>query len=365
MCLRHVIPVFCIVSGRGSIDDHKVYQEVQGRRTIPLLQAYDYPYQVIDKPDEIERIPDAYEWHRLQKRPFVLFLTKTAARSEERMKTNEAMKVLAAHRGDAVVVCALGMAANEWWAVTKSEDSFYMHGGMGFASTFALGLALSVPDTPVWVINRDGALCMNTGACSTEAGQQPRNLKHFVVDNQCYQTVETMPMVNQDGADYTVMARGAGIARAVTIDNVPDLERKMPEIVVGAGPVFHPPAGRGRARLPARAAGDLRGAGDEVPLRPRAGEEARHQGVRAAGVLSRSTGMNSDPLSFRGTHRSRACPRSAFESAQVGYSRPGCAPSLRSGPGMTTDEFGALSPPLPHGILAVSSNSSIMLPSGS
>ena len=69
------------------------------------------------------------------------------------MKANEAMQVLAKHRGDAVVVCALGMAANEWWAVTKSEDSFYMHGGMGLASTFALGLALSIPETPVWVIN--------------------------------------------------------------------------------------------------------------------------------------------------------------------------------------------------------------------
>ena len=62
--------------GRGSIDDHKVYQEVQGRRTIPLLQAYDYPFRIIDKEEEIEDIPNAYEWHRLQKRPFVLFLTK-------------------------------------------------------------------------------------------------------------------------------------------------------------------------------------------------------------------------------------------------------------------------------------------------
>src|SRR5215470_749244 len=76
LCLRHAIPVFCIVSGRGSIDDHKVYQEVQGRRTIPLLQAYDYPYRIIDRQEEIEDIPNAYEWHRLQKRPFVLFLTK-------------------------------------------------------------------------------------------------------------------------------------------------------------------------------------------------------------------------------------------------------------------------------------------------
>src|SRR5260370_7609867 len=67
------------------------------------------------------------------------------------VKTNECMKVLAKHRGDAVVVCALGMAANEWWAVTRSEDSFYMHGGMAFAPRFALGLPLSIPRTPVWL----------------------------------------------------------------------------------------------------------------------------------------------------------------------------------------------------------------------
>ena len=74
--LRHQIPVFCIVSMRGSIDDHQVYQEVQGRRTIPLLAAYDFPYHVIDRPEEIGCIPDAYQWCRLQKRPFVLFLTR-------------------------------------------------------------------------------------------------------------------------------------------------------------------------------------------------------------------------------------------------------------------------------------------------
>src|SRR5271169_5488877 len=150
---------------------------------------------------------------------------QTPARSEERMKTREALTVLARHRGDAIVVCALGMAANEWWAVTKSEDSFYMHGGMGFAASFALGLAVSIPDTPVWVLNSDGSLSMNLGCLLTEAGQQPKNLKHFVVDNQCYQTVENMPMVNQDGADYTTIARGAGIARAVTIDNTADLDK--------------------------------------------------------------------------------------------------------------------------------------------
>jgi sulfopyruvate decarboxylase subunit beta len=154
------------------------------------------------------------------------------------MKTREALAVLARHRGDAVVVCALGMAANEWWAVTQSEDSFYMHGGMGFAASFALGLATALPQMPVWVLNSDGSLAMNTGCLLTEAGQQPANLKHFVVDNQCYQTVDSMPMVNQDNADYAAIAKGAGIRQVATIDNLADLERRTPEIVAAPGPYF-------------------------------------------------------------------------------------------------------------------------------
>jgi sulfopyruvate decarboxylase subunit beta len=154
------------------------------------------------------------------------------------MKTREALTVLGAHRGDAIVVCALGMAANEWWAVTKSEDSFYMHGGMGFAASFALGLATALPHVPVWVLNSDGSLSMNLGCLLTEAGQQPANLKHFVVDNQSYQTVDTMPMVNQDNADYAVIAKGAGIRQVVTIDNLADLEKSMPGIAAAPGPYF-------------------------------------------------------------------------------------------------------------------------------
>jgi sulfopyruvate decarboxylase subunit beta len=154
------------------------------------------------------------------------------------MKTREALTVLAAHRGDAIVVCALGMAANEWWAVTKSEDSFYMHGGMGFAASFALGLATALPHVPVWVLNSDGSLSMNLGCLLTEAGQQPGNLKHFVVDNQSYQTVDTMPMVNQDNADYAAIAKGAGIRQVATIDNLADLEKSMPGIAAAAGPYF-------------------------------------------------------------------------------------------------------------------------------
>jgi sulfopyruvate decarboxylase subunit beta len=154
------------------------------------------------------------------------------------MRAREAIEAVAAHRGDAVAVCALGMAANEWWAVTKSEETFYMHGAMGFAASFALGLALSLPQASIWLINADGSLCMNLGCLLTEASQAPKNLKHFVVDNQVYQTVGAVPMVNQGRTDYAAIARGAGIERARTIDALDALKQAMPAIAAEDGPSF-------------------------------------------------------------------------------------------------------------------------------
>jgi sulfopyruvate decarboxylase TPP-binding subunit len=74
--LRHQIPVFILCSQRGSMDDHRVYQEVQGRRLPDVLKAYDFMFTVIDDEEGIVRLPDAYETCRLQKRPYVAFLTK-------------------------------------------------------------------------------------------------------------------------------------------------------------------------------------------------------------------------------------------------------------------------------------------------
>jgi sulfopyruvate decarboxylase subunit beta len=154
------------------------------------------------------------------------------------VRARQAIDVLARHRGDAIAVCALGMAANEWWAATKSEDSFYMHGAMGFAASFALGLALSLPQATVWLINADGSLCMNLGCLLTEASQAARNLKHFVVANGVYQTVGALPVVNDGRTDYAAIARAAGFARARSIGSLAELEQQLPAIAAEDGPSF-------------------------------------------------------------------------------------------------------------------------------
>jgi sulfopyruvate decarboxylase subunit alpha len=74
--LRHGIPVLIVCSLRGTPEDHQVYQEQQGRRTLPMLHAYDFPYVMLETPQDIPRIPDVYNHSRLQKRPYLLFVTR-------------------------------------------------------------------------------------------------------------------------------------------------------------------------------------------------------------------------------------------------------------------------------------------------
>src|SRR3984893_7800896 len=157
---------------------------------------------------------------------------------ERNVRARQAIDLLARHRGDAVAVCALGMAANEWWGATKSEDSFYMHGAMGFAASFALGLALSLPQATVWLINADSSLCMNLGCLLTEASQAARNLKHFVISNGVYQTVCALPMGNEGRTEHAAIARAAGISRPRTIETLAELEQLLPGIAAEDGPSF-------------------------------------------------------------------------------------------------------------------------------
>jgi sulfopyruvate decarboxylase subunit beta len=129
---------------------------------------------------------------------------------------------LAAHWNGELVVCALGDTVEGWWQVSEispADSPTFYHYAMGLASSFGIGLALSLPTCPVWVLDTDGGLTMNLGGLLTEAATQPANLLHVVLDNHGYQSLGGTPIVNQDRADYAAIARGAGIANVVAVSD--------------------------------------------------------------------------------------------------------------------------------------------------
>lgn len=72
----HGIPMFILASLRGTVDDLRTYQVAQGRYGLPVLDALQVPYTIIDDVEDLGRIRDAYVKSRLVKGPLVTFLTR-------------------------------------------------------------------------------------------------------------------------------------------------------------------------------------------------------------------------------------------------------------------------------------------------
>lgn len=146
------------------------------------------------------------------------------------MRTSECFKLLAGRWKNELVVCTLGTTTSEWHAITQDDRAFHMH-AMGIAASFALGLALARPKTPVWLLDSDGGLSMSLGSLLAEARHQPDNLIHFVVDNGVYQIIGGYPVVNAGQTDFAAMAKGAGIERADRFHEIADFERDLDGIL--------------------------------------------------------------------------------------------------------------------------------------
>jgi len=153
------------------------------------------------------------------------------------MKPEDVLKLIAAQRGTAI--CVPTMTTSPAWRDIAPDDlSVGCVGFMGGASTLGLGLALGNPDRRVIVFDGDGSLCMQLGSLPTIAGVAARNLTHLLFKNNVYHTSGSQGTPGGEGVDYAAMAKAAGYRDAFTVQTMAELEKYMPAILTGEGPIF-------------------------------------------------------------------------------------------------------------------------------
>lgn len=130
------------------------------------------------------------------------------------MSVADAIGALHAARDDAVVV-VMTMSAIAFWPTVGDLD-FRLVGTMGAAGSIGLGLALGVPDRPVWVIDGDGSLLMQLPVTTAIADAAPSNLMHVVIDNGIYAVSGGQPTPGP--RDWAQLLTGAGYRAATTCD---------------------------------------------------------------------------------------------------------------------------------------------------
>ena len=130
---------------------------------------------------------------------------------------------------DRIVVTIMGAVAAELYSLGHRTNFFYLEHAMGLASSMGLGIALSMPEHKVIVLDGDGSLLMNLGTLSTMARYKPGNMLHIVFDNESLLSVGGFPTATSSGTDLAGIARASGVPQVMEANTIESLKECVNE----------------------------------------------------------------------------------------------------------------------------------------
>src|SRR5574340_520063 len=145
----------------------------------------------------------------------------------------DALQAIYSDLQDKIVVTIMGAVAAELYTLGHRPNFFYLEHAMGLASSMGLGIALSMPQHKVVVIDGDGSLLMNLGTLSTMARYKPGNMLHIVFDNESLLSVGGFPTATSTGTDLAGMARASGVQCVMEANTLETLKESVSEALQG------------------------------------------------------------------------------------------------------------------------------------
>lgn len=132
------------------------------------------------------------------------------------------LQALASLTTNELVVTNLANTATEWFSVRPSDANLYAV-GMGMVTSYALGLALSVPTRHVVALDGDGGFFFDPSVFGVIATRAGANLTVIVFDNGGYVSTGKLPAVgslSSSGVELEALARAYGIGSVATVTDV-------------------------------------------------------------------------------------------------------------------------------------------------
>ena len=136
-----------------------------------------------------------------------------------------------------VLITTTGMISREAFDIHDRPNNFYMLGSMGLLSAFGLGLALRFPDKRIWIIEGDRSMLMSLGTLPLIASESPRNIVHFILDNESYQSTGGQPSISSN-ISLEQLAISSGYPKVAKATDLENLETSISEILNNKGPIL-------------------------------------------------------------------------------------------------------------------------------
>ncbi|MCA6115250.1 phosphonopyruvate decarboxylase [Bradyrhizobium sp. WSM 1738] len=140
-----------------------------------------------------------------------------------------------------IVFSSTGYAAREIMLYSSREcGRSYVHlpcvGGMGFTSSFAIGVSQADPDRNVYCIDGDGSFLMH-GLSSSVAPLRNTKFRHIVLNNGCHNSAGGFA-TSSNSVDFVKIAEGLGYSHPRRVANQSRLEAELTEIASSSRPGF-------------------------------------------------------------------------------------------------------------------------------
>ena len=258
------VPTLVIVTWRGEpgLDDEPQHEQM-GRILHRLLDTLEIPWLPfpVEETGIAEVMAKAESSMAASGRPFALVMSKgsvspspeLAARApvahinakprslvagdvaSRQTRTDALRTILDFLEGNEALIATTGKTGRELFTLADRPGHLYVVGGMGTASAIGLGIARSLPQQRVVVLDGDGAALMKLGAMATVGWYQPENLLHVILDNEQHDSTGGQHTASST-VSFAKIAAATNYRYALAVERRDDLITALKELRSASGP---------------------------------------------------------------------------------------------------------------------------------
>jgi phosphonopyruvate decarboxylase len=249
------IPMILLIGWRGQPGKQDEPQhQAQGLMTISMLDAIGIEHVILSSNPEEASLQIGATAHKAfnTMRPYAIIVeanTIESYKKDTEKKSNsyhlsreKAIEYIADSLGESdIVVATTGKTSRELYEYretkAQSHNDLLIIGGMGHASSIALGVAQQKPHKKVYCVDGDGSVLMHMGSLATIGSKHLNNFYHTVINNGSHESVGGQPTVGFT-IDMPKVAKACGYAHVYSVHEARSVKNILKRIKNLDGPVF-------------------------------------------------------------------------------------------------------------------------------
>ena len=234
------IPLILIIGWRGSPRSKDEPQHmVKGKITLELLKLLKIKFTILRETNDLKKFSKQIKIAREKNRIVACLIEEGTLKKQNKIRKRNnyilnksffLKSLLEIVNKNYKIISSTGYNSRELlklrdkFNLTKGKD-FYMVGGMGHASSVALGYSMNKKNKTI-CLDGDGSLLMHFGSIKTAASNAKKNFKYILFNNNSHDSVGGQNTFSSE-IDFKNLSKSIGFKRYFLISESKNLKKKI------------------------------------------------------------------------------------------------------------------------------------------